>query len=271
MALASTHGQILAAAGGTTAVRTTLGQITLPAGGPWKIHGVHCSVVRATATAGEMNGGFFDISALSGDVTPNILPAQYPIYESGSSLGATLDQSICPTAIFETDWEAAGKAIIEIGYTQDTTVTVAPQLVAGILFGPSAPVIRPSLHCSRVRAAVTAAADTAVGTITLPESAKEITAILGILMQDGVLTTAEELTGFWRMTSDDFDLTPAQFPFANVYGAGLGGLINGASGMINTPIPVTIPVVGGSRINVFVDLNTAVTNAAQVDVYLMFN
>jgi|CXWL01.1.fsa_nt_gi hypothetical protein len=271
MALASTHGQILAAAGGTVAGRTSLGTLTLPAGGPWKIHGLHASVVRATGTAGELNGGFIDIAALSGDVTPNILPAQFPIYESGSSLGATLDQSICPTMIYDVDWEAAGKAIIEIGYTQDTTVTVAPQIVAGIMFGPSAPQAKPAMHCARVRAAVAAAADTAVGTITLPESAKEITGIVGVLMQDGVLTTAEELTGFWRMTSDDFDLTPAQFPFANVYGAGLGILINGASGMFNSPIPVTIPVVGGSRINIFVDLNTAVTNAAQVDVYLMFN
>jgi len=271
MALASTHGQVLAAAGGTAAARVSLGDITLPAGGPWKIHGVHASVVRATGTAGELNGGFIDVAALSGDLTPNILPAQFPIYESGSSLGATLDQTICPTMIYDVDWEAAGKAIIQIGYTQDTAVTVAPQIVAGILFGPQAPVARPSMHSTRVRAAVTAAADTAVGTIALPESAKEITALCGVLIQDGVLTTAEELTGFWRMTSDDFDLTPAQFPFANVYGAGLGILINGASGMFNTPIPVAIPVVGGSRINIFVDLNTAVTNAAQVDIYLMFN
>jgi hypothetical protein len=218
-----------------------------------------------------MNGGFIDVAALSGDVTPNILPAQFPIYESGSSLGATLDQSICPTMIYPVDWDAAGKAIIELGYTQDTTVTVAPQIVAGIMFGPQAPVERPYMHSARVRAAISAAADTAVGTITLPETAKEIVAVCGVLINDGVLTTAEELTGFWRMTSDDFDLTPAQFPFANVYGAGLGILINGASGMFNTPIPVAIPVVAGSRINIFCDLNTAVTNGAQVDVYLMFN
>jgi len=270
MALASTHGQILTGAGATTAVRTSLGNITLPAGGPWKIHAVHCSVVRATATAAEMNGGFFDLQALSGDITPNILPAQFPVYESGSTLGATMDVSICPTHIYPVDWDAAGKAIIEIGYTQDTTVTAAPQLVAGILFGPSAPQIKIPQHCARVRVAQTAAADTSVGTITLPETAKEITGILGILVQDGVLVTAEELTGFWRMTSDDFDLTPAQFPFANVHGAGLGALIQGAHNMLNMPITVNIPVVGGSRINCFVDLNTAVTNAAQVDIYLMF-
>lgn len=270
MANKATHGQILVGAGATTAVRTSLGNITLPAGGPWKIFKVHASVVRATATAGEMNGGFFDLAALSGDVKPNMLPAQFPVYESGSSLGATLDQPVCPTHMFDVDWDAEGKAIIEIGYTQDTTVTVAPQIVAGILFGDKRPDVMIPQHSVRARAAVTAAADTAVATITLPEGATRIVGILGVLVQDGVLTTAEELTGFWRLTSDDFDLTPAQFPFANVYGAGLGALIQGAQGMFNGPIPVDIEVVGGSRINVFVDLNTAVTNAAQVDVYLQF-
>lgn len=270
MAEAATHGQILAAAGGTTAARVSLGTITLPAGGDWKIHQVHMSVVRATATAGEMNGGFFDFSPQSGDVTPNMLPAQFLCYEAGSFLGATADVSVCPTAIFDVDWTAKGKAIIEIGYTQDTTVTVAPQLVAGLMFGPNRPEMIVPQHSARVRAAVTVATDTAVGTITLPEGATRIVGLMGVLLQDGVLTTAEELTGFWRMTSDDFDLTPAQFPFTNVYGAGLGALIDGANNLTSKPLIVDIPVVGGSRINTFVDLNTAVTNAAQVDIAVMF-
>jgi hypothetical protein len=256
--------------GGTTASRTAIGSITLPAGGPWKIHGVHMSVTRNTATAAEMIGGVIDFASQSGDLTPNILPAQFPIYESGSFLGATADQPVCPTAVYDVDWTAAGKAIIDIAYTNDVTVTVAPDIVAGILFGPDIPNPPRAQHMTRVRAAVTSAVDIAVGTITLPEGATRIVGILGILAQNGVLTTAEELNGFFRLTSDDFDITPAQFPFANVMGAGLGALIQSAQGMIQKPLIVDIPVVGGSRINVFVDLGTGLTNAAQVDVYLMF-
>ena len=270
MAEQATHGQLLNGAGQTAAGRVSLGTITLPAGGPWKIHTIHGSIVRATATAGEANTGFFDFAAQSGDVTPNILPNAFPVHESGSFLGATADQSVCPTILHDIDWQAAGKAVIEVGYTQQTTVTVAPQIVAGLIFGPDRPPIVIPQHSAHARLAKTTAADQAVGTITLPETAKQLVAVLGTIIQDNVLTTAEELTGFWRMTSDDFDLTPFQMPFSNVFGAGLGALIESAQGLFNRPIPVNVPVVGGSRLNVFAALNTAVTNGAEIDIYVFF-
>jgi hypothetical protein len=85
-----------------------------------------------------------------------------------------------------------------------------------------------------------------------------------------VLTTAEELIGFFRLASDDVNLVPAQYPFPMAFSAGLGALIQGASFTPSGFIPVDIPIVGGARINCFVDLNTAVTTAAEVQVYIAY-
>jgi hypothetical protein len=61
-----------------------------------------------------------------------------------------------------------------------------------------------------------------------------------------------------------------QLPFNCAYGAGLGALITGASEPPIHFIPVDVPVPGGARIAVNVDLNTAVTNAADCDVYIAY-
>lgn len=270
MATENTHSALVAAAGATAAGETLIGSITLPAGGPWIIHNVFGLLARATATAGEFNGGNIRIESASGDIKPNPAPSRFPLSESGSFLGATADVVCNPLHIYPVLWEATGKAVINLYYNQATTVTVAPQLVLGLMFGREVPAVRPIVQCDMVRAAVTSAADTAVGTITLAERATRITGIMCQAIQDGVLTTAEELIGFCRLASDDIDLTPFQIPFANAYGAGLGALINQA-GPINTEfIPLDIPVIGGARLNAFVDLNTAVTNAAEVQVFLAY-
>jgi hypothetical protein len=270
MATENTHSQLVAGAGGTAAGDTTIGQIVLPAGGPWIIHNVYGLLARVTATAGEMNGGTFRLQSASGDLKPNPAPSRFPLYESSSFLGATADVPMCPLAIFSTLYEASGKAAIDLIYRQETTVTVAPQLVLGILFGKAAPEIRPIVFSDMVRAAVTSAADTSVGTITISENASRITGIYAIALQDGVLTTAEELIGFIRLASDDVDLTPMQIPFAAAFGAGLGALINTPGAPSPSYIPLDIPVTGGARIQAFCDLNTAVTNGAEVAVYLSY-
>lgn len=270
MATENTHSQLVAGAGGTAAGDTTIGQIILPAGGPWIIHNIFGLLARATATAGEANGGTFRLQSASGDLKPNPAPSRFPLYESGSFLGALADVPMCPLAIFPVNYEAAGKAAIDLIYRQETTVTVAPQLVLGVMFGKSAPEVRPMVFSDMVRAAVTSAADTTVGTITISENATRITGAYAIAIQDGVLTTAEELIGFIRLTSDDIDLTPMQIPFAAAFGAGLGATINGASAPAPNYIPLDIPVTGGARIQVFCDLNTAVTNGAEVALYLAY-
>jgi hypothetical protein len=92
-----------------------------------------------------------------------------------------------------------------------------------------------------------------------------------VIAQNGVVVTLEELIGWVRLASDDVDLAPSQWPFITCFGAGLGALINGGSGVNMRYWPVDIPVPGGARITVTVDLNTAVTNAAEVICYLLYN
>ncbi len=266
----NTHGSVVSGAGLTTAAETTIGQITLPAGGPWLIHGAWGQVVSATPTAAESVGGHIRFDPASGDLTPDPSPSRLPVYESGSSLGATIDRGHCPLNVFPVAWEGAGKAIINCIYKSDLSATVAPQIVMGLLYGKSRPEMKPALFIDRALASISATADSSLGTITLAEKATRITGICGIMAQDNVLVTAEELLGFWRMASDDVKLPPMQLPFNNVYGAGLGALIQGGNQGRISFIPVDIPVEGGARINTFVDLNTAVTNAAIIATYLAY-
>jgi len=82
------------------------------------------------------------------------------------------------------------------------------------------------------------------------------------------LTTAEELIGFFRLSSDDVNLAPSQWPFGASYGAGVGALIGNDVIAPPSMIPVAIGVPGGARIDTFVDLNTALTNAAEVEIFI---
>jgi len=270
MATENTHSAVIASAGQTGAGSVSLGSITLPAGGPWKIHHVFGLLARATATAGEMNGGYFEMQTGSGDIIPQPAPARFPLNESCSFLGAVADVPTCPLHLYEVDYDAAGKAVINFFYVQTTAVTAAPQLVVGCLFGKERPAAFPIQRCDVVRAQITAATEAAVGTITLAETAEMITGICVTAVQDNVLTAGEELIGFVRGASDDIDLTPFQIPFMNAFGAGLGATIHGGNGLLETFIPLQIPVIGGARINFVCDLNTAVTNAAEIQVALAY-
>lgn len=268
MALASTHGMTIASAGQTAAGTVTLGTITLPAGGPWTIHDVWVQVVSATLTVTDCVEGFLSVNADSGDVTPNVLPNAFPVQESGSGLGATGGVTVCPLHRYPVNWQAAGKAVLTFTFTTRTALVVAPQLVCGIMFGPAAPEKKPIVHISQVAIAQTAAADTLIGTITLPETVKKVTGVMGMIGADGVLVAAEEYIGIWRITSDDLDILPMSLPFSNAYGGALGALALGSTNLRNEFIPVDIDVPGGTRLQCFVDLNTAVTNPAQISVYV---
>lgn len=264
------HGVAVGAVGGTTAGDTSLGTVTLPAGGEWLIYGVYCQAVAATRTAAEKRGGYLKLVALDGDVQPNPSPFKVCSGLTGSYLGATANVGISPLRIQRCAFRAPGKTRIELIYNNTITQTVADQVVAGLLFGPYEPELGPMNFIDLARAAVTAAADTAVATITLAEKAKRIVAISGVLSQNGVLTTAEELLGFFRLSSDDINLAPSQYPFNAAFGAGLGALIGNDYAPPLVWLPVDIPTPGGARIDVFVDLNTAVTNGAEVEVYVAY-
>jgi hypothetical protein len=270
MADENTHGLLFSGAGQTAAGEQVLGTLTLPADGPWIIHNVFGQIVSATATAAEATGGYMRFDAASGDIDPNPAPSKWPVISNGSALGATIDVQGCALQMYDVLWNAPGRATINCIFNNTVAATVAPQIVMGVLFGKSVPEKRRSLFCDTCRVTTNSAADTAIGTITLSEKAKRITGIMGVLINDGVLTTAEELIGFFRLASDDVNLVPAQYPFPMAYSAGLGALIMGGGFIPSGFIPVDIPVPGGARINCFVDLNTAVTTAAEVQVYLAF-
>jgi hypothetical protein len=271
-AKADTHGDVVVGAGSTAAGETLVSgsPITLPAGGPWTIFYTYCQAVAATATAGESVGGYFRLNAKSGDVTPSPNPSKFPTALIPSVLGATIDVRAVNLKLIPVNYEAAGKAVLEIYYNETTAVTVASQIVAGIIFGKTRPVEQPYQFCDVGRAQVTAAAATALTSITISEKATKIVGLAGMLAQDGVLTTAEELLGFFTLSSNDIDFAPGNYPFNAAYSAGLGALINQGPAVMPSIIPVEIPVIGGAVVNIQVDLNTAVTNAAEVAVYVFY-
>lgn len=270
--VADTHAMAVAAAGSAAAGEAILGgvPIVLPAGGPYTIFQIWGNYVQATAAAAEAYGDYMRIEATLGDLEPNPAPSRFPVGQVGSSLGATIDVAPLPTTIFDVEYAAPGKASINLIMNTATALAVAPQCVMGIIFGKTRPVLKPFKYVDRVRAQVTAAALTAVGTLTISEKATKIVAVAGVIAQDGVLTAGEELLGFFSLASDDVKLPPAQFPFQAAYSAGLGALINNVMKVRPLWIPVEIPLEGGARIDCSVDLNTAVTNAAEVQIFVAY-
>ncbi len=271
MAAELTHGLVVSAAGNATVVEALIGSIELPTrGNPWALHDLNAQVVRQTATAAEMVGGRFGIDSASGDMDPDPAPSNFPVFESASFLGATEPVSTCPLFNYRMNLKAAGKANLNLNYTQAIAATAAPLVNIGVNFGPNIPQMQPFKFCDRVRAAQAAAANTQIGTIQLSEKATKITGIMGVLKQDGVLTTAEELTGIFSLRSDDVDLVPSFWLFNEVHGAGLGALIGSGYSTAPKPHIVDIPVPGGARIDCFVDLLTALTNPADVEIFLFY-
>lgn len=268
MAEENTHAQVVTGAGGTAAGDTLIGSITLPAGGPWIIHDLLISLAAATATAGEGVGGFVRVEAAQGDMVPNPSPARFPVFAANAFLGATEGAVVSDTQRIPVLWEAPGKATINFYFNNVVALTVAPQLVIGIIFGKSIPEARRISFMDQVSVGITAATDTAIGTITLSERATRITRVAGMLLGDNVIVAGEELIGFFRLTSDDADIVPAQFPFTSSTSAGLSATVMG-DGLGQVQLwEVDFPVTGGARIDCFVDLNTAVTNAARAFVFL---
>ncbi len=266
-----THGIVASAAAVATTVQTTIGTVILPArSNPWKLHDLNAQVVRQTATAAEAVIGRFGIDASSGDLSPDPAPSNFPVQEQGSFLGATTPVTTCPLHNYPIDLNAAGKATMALNFTLSVATTVAPMVNIGVNFGPNIPERRRFKFCDRVRSTQTAATEAQIGTITLSEKASRITGIMGILKQDGVLVTVEELTGVFRLDSDDVELSPSLWLFNEVYGAGLSTVIHGGDATEPKPHIVDIPVPGGARIDCFVTLLTTVTNATDVEVFIFY-
>lgn len=265
-----THGAAVAGAGSTAAGRTLIGSIVLPAGGDWLISGIWGQAVQATMAAAECAGGYIEAVASTGDVVPNPSPGKFPTGYAGSQLGAATPVQACPLHIHNVDWSAPGKASIALYYHQDIAITVANQVVCGLIYGKSAIEKKPAKFIDQVQITKTAAAKSAIGTITLSERAEEIVGIGFHCAQDGVLVAAEELLGFGTIESDDLDVVPGEYPAAMAFSAGLGTAIGNPVYTPQALIPVSIPVIGGARVDCSFTLNTAVTNAALISCFIAY-
>lgn len=268
----STHAIARQGAGGTAAAATTQigADIELPAGGPWTIFGLWMQAVKDTAAAAESLAGNLVIDSHSGDITPDPAPGTFPLPGLCSQTGANCGMATQPLTIWPVNWSGAGKAVLRLSYYQQLAQAVGAQVACGILFGEEVPEARPMVFCDGVRGAQIAAADTAVGTITLSTRASRITGIFADITVDGALTIDEAFIGIVRLGSADIPLPPAQYPLARAYSACDGTPV----GQIDAPrfsfIPVDIPVVGGARIDTYIDLGLAVTVAATVGIYLAY-
>lgn len=265
-----THGMVAVGTGGTTVGETVVGSIVLPADGDWQIFGLWAQVVQQTEVAAEAVIGYASINASAGDLKPNPSPTKFPFPAFNSSLGTALPKSVSPLHVFPLQYTAPGKAALDLIIGLDVAMTVAPDVVMGIIFGKNIPEPRRMHFADSVGAAVSATASTALGTVTIAERASTITAIGGILVQDGVTTTVEQLSGFFSLSSDDAKLPPAEFPFASSNSGGLGATIGGGEAVMPMMIPVNIPVPGGARIGAACKLRTAVTNPAFAKVTLYY-
>jgi len=272
MAASSSHGIVRVAATVATVVETQIGAIVeLPTRSDgWMLNDVTGYMARVTATAAESSGGSLRLNAPSGDLTPDPAPSRFPIYADGSFLGATAPVGNCPLHRYPIEIGAAGKADLEFFATNAIADTAAPVYGMGIHFAPEIIVPKRPFWSNFVRAAQATAVRTQVGTITLSEKASEIVRIIGFLSQNGVLTTAEECVGFFDLSSEDVELVPSQWLFNDVQGAGVGATIGGHIHFRPDPHEVSIPVPGGARIDCFVTLTTAVTNAADVMICVQY-
>ncbi len=268
----STHAFAVQGPGSTGAGdETRIGaNITLPAGGPWKIHHLWGQVVRASTIPDQGAGGILHVQALSGDLTPDPAPGKYPLIGPCSSESANSALSAVPLNLYPVDWDAAGKSVISLSYIQQLAITTPSEVACGIIFGDSRPEVRPLRFCDVVQLAWASAAETAVGTITLAEKATRIVGILADLNKGEASTTAEEVMATIRLGSADIKIPPAEYPCNRAFNASDGTAAGQSATPMSNFIPVDIPVLGGARIDVFVTSSISVTSNAEVSVYLAY-
>jgi len=267
-----THALATTGTGGTTAAtKTQIGSdLTFPAGGPWTVFGIWGMVAKSTTVPNEGTGGILHIDAVSGDLTPDPAPGKYPLI--GSCVSESANSAIAPTAlnIWPVNWQAAGKATIQLNYTNLLAITTAPKVAAGVLFGNEIPVRGPLRFCDAVSASFASASEQSVGTITLAEKASRITGILADLNKGDAATAGEAILGTIRLDSADIKLPPAQYPFNRAFNASDGTAVGQAATPMSQFIPVDIPVQGGARIDVFATTVVSVTGNANVHVFIAY-
>lgn len=267
-----THGNVVQGNGGTTddAVTQIGSDITLPAGGPWKLFGVTTTAVQHTPTAAQSCQGYIRLDALSGDVRPNLAPAKIPVIGPGNMVSANSGSANSPSNLFPVDFEASGKAVIRVNFVNSQANTVAPKIQCALMYGDAIPEKVRFNFFDEVHTEFAATTETSLGTITLSEAAKKIVGVAGIAYHAGALSASEECMAYFRLASDDIGIQPAEFPCNAAANAGLGTVAGQFSAIPFNFIPVDIPIVGGARITVYATTTIAVTNSARVGVWLAY-
>ncbi len=98
--------------------------------------------------------------------------------------------------------------------------------------------------------------ETTIGTLTLSAKARRIVGVWCHAVAGAGLTTLENMTGIFRLSSGDLDISPAKYPLDCV-----GALTSGAFALNPRIFPVNIPVKGGEQIECFVTMDMAITIA----------
>ncbi len=268
----ATHAQSVTGTGGTTAAAITQigSNITLPAGGPWNIFGLWGQVAKSATVPAEGTGGALIIDALSGDLTPDPAPGQYPMIGSPATISANDGIESLPLNIWPVRWQAAGKSVIKLSYLNQLAITTASKTAAGILFGDTVPPVKPFPFSDSVRGAFASTAEQTIGTITLAEKATRIVGILADLGKGDAITAGEAILATVRLASDDVKMPPFSFPCNRCFDASDGTAVGGASVAQSQYIPVDIPVTGGARIDVFATSVVSVTGNAEVQVFIAY-
>lgn len=268
----ATHGLVVRGTSGTAAASVNLigAAVTLPAGGPWVIHDIWMQIAQSTAVADESTDGTMQINAASGDITPDPAPGRYPISYQTSPMSANYGPAVTGLNLWRVNWQASGKAVIEINHVLANALAVAPAVAAGIIFGDAIPEMRPLIFCDRVQADFAATTEQSIGTITLAEKATRIVGLCATLAHSAAAAVDIPAIGSFRIDSDDVKITPGQFPLNCAIGPG-DGTIAGATAMPQFQfIPVDIPVEGGARIDAFATTIENVTNSASITVYVAY-
>jgi len=267
-----THAFARTGTGGTAAAaKTQIGaDITMPAGGPWIIHDLWGQVVKRTTVPSEGTGGQLIVDSLSGDITPDPAPAKYPMIGNPQTSSANVSIAAVPLDLRKVVWQAAGKASLKLSYQNQLAITTGSITLAGIIFSEAIPEIRPLMFCDGVQGAFASATEQLLGTITISEKATRIVGIMADLNKGDALTVAEEVAATIRLSSDDVKMPPAEYPCNRAFDAGDGTVAGSTAAPQSQFIPVDIPVIGGSRINVFATTTASVTGNAEVQVFIAY-
>lgn len=230
--------------------------IIMPSGGPWLISGIYSySPTHDVGNNAAVSTSLF-VNSVSGDITPDPAPGMYPstfLHTTGTSLSPL---TVVPLVIFPVRWIAPSKSIISLSMKNLGTFSLRSHVLAGIIFDKQPIQPRPFTFSAVVAGKSIDSSEILLGTITLSAKSKRITGIYGQVVFTQHPNIAVSLSGFFRLSSDDVDISPAEYPasFAtNEYQVTPAGR---ASMPPSIFIPVDIPVTSGARINIFRTLST---------------